>query len=255
MNTTLGDRMKHQYEDRTRVLLPRRTYTIIRVDGKAFHTFTKRYDGPYDEMIVTGMNEAMLALCSEAQGTAFGYTQSDEISILLTDFATNTTDAWFDNNLQKIVSVSASIVTAAFNASLGTTTALFDCRVFTIPDAIEVENYFVWRQQDAVRNSIQSLAQAHFSHKELHGLNVNALQEKLFQEKKINWNDLPIEQKRGRTAIKDDFIYVNILRGDKESEAYMNWSLDSKPPIFTAERMYLRSRIPQREIISEKSDV
>ena len=231
----LGDRMKGQYEGRTRFMLPRRTYTILRADGKAFHTFTRRCQKPYDERLVEAFDAAMLALCREAQGSTIGYVQSDEISVLLTDFTTITTEAWFDGNLQKIVSVAASIVTAAFNAQYGDgtsdrPTAHFDCRAFTIPDPVEVENYFIWRQQDAVRNSISSLAQSKFSQKQLHGLNVNQQQEQLFQEHGINWNETPPEQKRGRCAI------YTIKDG---------WTVDREIPTFTQDRAYLQSRIPQ----------
>lgn len=230
---SFGDRMKGQYEDRTRFMLPRRTYTILRADGKAFHTFTRRCQKPYDQRLVEAMDAAALALCREAQGSCVGYIQSDEISVLLTDFATITTEAWFDGNLQKIVSVAASIVTAAFNAQYSDGTsehyeAHFDCRAFTIPDPVEVENYFIWRQQDAVRNSIQSLAQSEFSQKELHALNTNQLQEKLFQERGINWNDTPTEQKRGRCVVytTDD-----------------GWSVHRDIPTFTQDREFLRSQI------------
>lgn len=231
MHDSLGDRMKRQYEDRTRYALPRRTYTILRADGKSFHTYTRQCDKPYDELFCEAMDYAARDWCSQAQGTMLGYVQSDEISILLTDFATITTDAWFDGNIQKIVSVSASIVTHAFNSFAGEHfrgAAYFDCRAFTIPDAVEVENYFIWRQQDAARNSIQGLAQFHFSPKQLHGLNVNELQELLFQEKGINWNDLLTQQKRGRTVIY------------KELGA---WQIDNNAPMFTKDRTYLSQRI------------
>jgi tRNA(His) 5'-end guanylyltransferase len=228
MSDSLGDRMKQQYEDRTRYMLQRRTYTILRCDGKAFHTLTRHAEKPYDPQIVASMDNAALMLCEDAQGACVGYVQSDEISVLLQDFGDIKTDAWFDGNVQKIASVAASIATAAFNSGYGSH-AHFDCRVFTIPDPVEVENYFIWRQQDAVRNSIQSLAQAHFSHKELHGLNCNALQEKLFQERGINWNDRPVEEKRGRGIVKEE-------RG---------WNIDRNIPTFTQERDYLRARIPR----------
>jgi tRNA(His) guanylyltransferase len=225
--------MKRQYEDRTRMMLPRRTYTILRVDGKSFHTYTKGCDKPYDQRLSDAMDAAAGALCREAQGARFCYVQSDEISALLTDFSDIKTEAWFDGNLQKVVSVAASTVTEAFNREHGWHgRAVFDGRAFTIPDPVEVENYFIWRQQDAVRNSIQGLAQAHFSHKQLHGLNVNELQEILFREKGINWNDSPIDQKRGR------IIRYHADRG---------WLVDREPPTFTQDRDYLRSLITVKE--------
>jgi hypothetical protein len=127
--------MKGQYEDRSRFMLPRRSYTIIRVDGKAFHSFTRHCEKPNDADLAQALDYAAAELCREAQGSCFAYVQSDEISVLLTDFALPTTEAWFDGNLQKIVSVSASVVTAAFAADYSDDerTAHFDARVFTIP--------------------------------------------------------------------------------------------------------------------------
>lgn len=238
MNDSLGDRMKHQYENRTRYFLPRRTYTILRVDGKSFHTFTKNCDRPWDNKLVEAMNHAAIDLCKWTQGSCFAYVQSDEISILLTDFAQDKTEAYFDGNLQKIVSVSASLVTATFNdwyhhlhKSIQTHNALFDCRAFTIPDPTEVKNYFIWRQQDATRNSISSLAQAHFSTKQLHGLSSNQMQERLHKVKGVNWNNLPTEQKRGR------IIYDDMARGE--------WSVENRIPVFTQDWSFLDNLVPE----------
>lgn len=230
---SLGDRMKGQYEDRTRYMLPRRSYCVIRVDGKAFHTYTRGCEKPNDKRLAECMDVTAMALCEKAQGAQFAYVQSDEISVLLTDFALPTTDAWFDGNLQKVCSVSASIATAAFNEKAAEhvlpSMALFDSRVFCIPDPVEVENYFIWRQQDATRNSIQGLLQANFSPKQCHGVNMAEAQEMLFAEKGINWNDEAAYWKRGRCIVKAD----------------QGWRLDSEIPVFTKERDYLASRIPR----------
>jgi len=228
---SLGDRMKHQYEGRTRFLLPRRTYTAIRCDGKAFHSYTRQCDKPFDRTLSQAMADATMALCAQAQGAAFGYVQSDEISVLLTDFSDIHTEAWFDGNVQKIASVSASIVTAAFNRAVASTfagQAMFDARVFTISDRVEVENYFIWRQQDATRNSIQSLAQSQFSHKELQGVSNEQAQELLMAKRGINWNDLPVIQKRGSCVVK----------------AERGWLHDLDIPVFTKDREYLAGMIP-----------
>ena len=115
MKDDLGKRMKEQYEQRTRTYLPRRTYTIIRLDGKAFHTYTRGMARPFDQDFMRVMDETTKYLCENIQGCVMGYTQSDEISLLLTDFTTITTDAWFDGQVQKIVSVAASMATAKFN--------------------------------------------------------------------------------------------------------------------------------------------
>lgn len=229
---SIGDRMKSQYEHRARYTLPRRTYTIIRVDGKAFHSFTRGLERPFDTSFMEWMDYTAKVMCEQIQGTEFAFVQSDEISLLLTDFATIQTDAWFDGNIQKMASVSASIATAYFNAcQLHKKIAMFDGRVFTIPDPTEVENYFIWRQQDATRNAIQMAGQAKFSHKRLQGVNCNQIQEMLFQEFGINFNELPAGFKRGRII--------------KRTEAG-SWEVD-KPPVFTQERPYISDLIPRYE--------
>lgn len=197
----MGDRMKGHYERRAQSYLPRRTHTLIRLDGKAFHTYTRGLTRPYDKQLMDDMTETAQFLCQEIQGARVAFTQSDEISVLLTDFATRQTEAWFDGNVQKIVSVAASIATAKFNELRPGKLALFDARVFTIPDELEVINYFLWRQRDATRNSISMLAQAHFSQKRLHGLSTGAMQELLWSEKQINWNDEDPRFKRGTIVV------------------------------------------------------
>jgi tRNA(His) 5'-end guanylyltransferase len=195
-------------------MLPRRTYTIIRLDGKAFHTWTRDRDKPYDQALSDTFTDTTIELCKEVQGCCFGYTQSDEVSVLLTDFDSPQTNAWFDGNVQKLASVSASIFTARFNdiweynGHRDRGPALFDARAFTIPDPVEVENYFIWRQKDCVRNSISGLAQTHFPHRELQGLNLGQQQEKLFQERGINWADQDPSFKNGVLVLKEVFVEV-----------------------------------------------
>jgi tRNA(His) 5'-end guanylyltransferase len=224
MKDALGERIKSQYEDRTRFSIPRRTYSIIRLDGKSFHTYTKGLNKPFDEGLITDMDSAIVALCKQVQGMVFAYTQSDEISLLLTDFATTQTNAWFDGNIQKIASVSASIITAEFNKLRWirrniieetvtgkshfnpTNTAYFDARVFTIPDPTEVYNYFVWRQQDCMRNSVSMVAQSLFSHKELHGKSTVEMQEMMFQKHQLDWSYYNQSHKNGRLIIKEEYL-------------------------------------------------
>jgi len=232
--------MKRSYEDRYRILLPRRTYTIIRIGGRAFHAFTRQYEKPYDARLAADMDRAAVAVCEDAQGVQFAYGQSDEYSFLLTDFAQLATETWFDGNLQKVCSIVASIFTAEFMRYFSgeCRRAHFDCRVFVIPDPIEVENYFIWRQQDATRNAILALAQSEFPPKQIHGLGCDELQEKLFRERGINFNDRSAEEKRGRVVIYKVLGSAEPLRG---------WLVDRNIPIFTAERDYLIRNIPQME--------
>lgn len=186
MKDELGTRMKEFYEKRTKIKLPRRTYTIIRLDGKAFHTYTRKLQKPFDHALMEDMAWTTKFLCENIQGCKMGYTQSDEISLLLTDFDRLGTDAWFDNDIQKMVSVSASMATGYFNRrrepndfDVLPSLAFFDSRVFTIPTAVEVENYFIWRQKDATRNSISMVAQNKFSHKQLHGKSTDEMKRML----------------------------------------------------------------------------
>ena len=268
---SLGDRMKGHYENRTRYLLPRRTYTLIRVDGKAFHAYTKDCERPFDNMLMEDMDFTAVSLCQQIEGAAFAYVQSDEISLLLMDFANNQTQAWFDGNLQKQVSLSAAIATAHFNSFrwqrilLNTEdpkkldlqrqpTAYFDSRAFTIPDPVEVENYFIWRQQDATRNSISMAAQAHFPHERLQGKTSDEMQEMLWSEKGINWNNMPGGFKRGRcvvrTATVEDKEYTDGRSGKVKVAAGVernSWE-PVIPPVFTRERDWLQEYIPQQTV-------
>lgn len=238
---SLGDRMKEFYENRTRYYLPRRTYSIIRIDGKAFHTYTKGLNRPFDLRFVEDMDKTAIYLCKKIQGAKFAYVQSDEISLLLTDFDNLTTNAWFEGEIRKICSISASLATAKFNQlrflgefndtggiDSNIKIAAFDSRVFTIPHNIEVENYFIWRQQDATRNSIAAVAQSQYSHKELHKKNTSRMQEMIFK-KGINWNDYNSKLKRGRIILKNP-------------ETFQWESL--APPVFTQDRAFLKALIP-----------
>lgn len=177
--TTLGDRMK-RYEAVSQVLLMRRMPIIVRLDGKTFHTFVKGREKPYDLNLSLAMQFATQYLVKNIQGCKLGYTQSDEISLLITDYDTLDTEAWFDSNLQKIVAISASYCTRVFNRQLHALDmldkerplsppkdAFFDSRAFNVPKE-DVCNYFIWRQQDCRKNAISMAAQANFSHKELH---------------------------------------------------------------------------------------
>lgn len=211
MEFTLGDRMK-DYENVTRTYLPKRGYTIIRIDGKAFHTYTKGLNRPFDDGFIDDMDTTAKYLCKNIMGAKLAFVQSDEISILITDFDDISTQSWFANNIQKICSVSASMATKAFNEArlnrlikvndvASMKWAEFDSRVFQIPQRNEIFNYFVWRQNDTVRNSISSVAQSLYSHKELNGKNTNVMQEMIFQ-KGINWNNFHAKYKRGRIIKK-----------------------------------------------------
>jgi len=221
---SLGDRMKG-YENIARNYLTRRIPTIIRVDGKAFHTFTRGMEKPFDRILMTTMQNTMKYLCENIQGCVFGYTQSDEITLVLTDYATITTDAWFGYNIQKMCSVSASMATLAFS------------------NAYTVE---LWKNfPEAMRNSIEAVGQANFSQKELHGKSCNVIQDMLWKDCGINWNDFPVDCKRGsacyKTRVRET---VSILNKTETVEVFRNrWVIDREPPIFSQEREYVEKWI------------
>lgn len=211
-NSNLGTRMK-SFENVNRHYLQPRTPFIIRLDGKSFHSYTKHCTKPFDLNLWKAFNEVCQVLLKEIQGSKLVYTQSDEVSVLITDYDTYETQAWFDKNIQKMVSVSASIATAVFNKHFEhpkKKLAFFDSRVFCVPKE-DICNYFYWRQLDATRNSIQSLGQFHFSHKELHKQSCNNIQELLWSKKNINWNDCQTIQKRGTCFFKQDGKVVTDL--------------------------------------------
>ena len=186
-NCVIMGRIKSNYESRSQTSLTRRVPVIMRIDGKAFHTYTKGLDKPFDKELMNDMDQTAIYLCSKIQGAKCAYVQSDEISILITDYDKLETDAWFDYNVQKMTSISASLATGIFNQLrlqkmvgnefdhsdkyldskyLNSNLANFDSRVFNIPKE-EVANYFLARQKDAVKNSIASVAQHLYPHKEL----------------------------------------------------------------------------------------
>ena len=272
VNDDLGTRMKTFYEQIPKTKLMRRTPAIIRIDGKAFHTFTRGFKRPFDDILIKTMQETTKYLCENIQGCVFGYTQSDEITLVLVDYQRFETSAWFDYEIQKMCSISASMTTMAFNKIFAKNVkeydldwkcsltpqcveiqkahydymevlnkavekgAMFDARVFNIPKE-EVTNCVYWRQLDASRNSIQMVGQANFSHKELHCKTCNDIQDMLMTQKDINWNDFPTYQKRGSCVIKKEIENKSIGYNNevRAIEFRTEWFIDKDIPIFKGE--------------------
>ena len=270
----LGKRMKTFYEEIPKTKLMRRVPVAIRIDGKAFHTFTKGFQKPFDEVLIKSMQDTMKYLCENIQGCVLGYTQSDEITLILVDYKKLTSSAWFDYEIQKVCSIAASMATMAFNKyfseninsecyvfddelldgdfnpnykneyliDLYTTHikasykgAMFDARCFNVPKE-EIANLIYWRQLDATRNSIQMVGQANFSHKELQNKSCNQIQDMLMTQKGINWDDIPSYQKRGSCCIKEEYCCNNSLRS--------TWIVDNDIPIFKGDnRKYIEDLI------------
>ena len=272
----LGTRMKKFYEQVPKTRLVRRMPVAIRIDGKAFHTFTKGFRKPFDDILIKTMQETTKYLCENIQGCVLGYTQSDEITLILVDYQKLTSSAWFDYEVQKLSSISASMATMAFNKYFAENVAneileyktsmvsqcveiqqeikkyhdtlraavnkgaMFDARCFNIPKE-EVTNLIYWRQLDAARNSVQMVGQANFSHKELQNKSCNMIQDMLHEQKGINWNDFPVDCKRGAAVIKKK-IGTNIAAACGIAGAtYENrWVIDRNMPMLKGEdRKYL----------------
>lgn len=302
LRDNLEKRMKKYYEEIPKTKLMRRCPVAIRIDGKTFHTFTKGFKEPFDEVLLRSMQETMKYLCENIQGCVLGYTQSDEITLILIDYKTLTSSAWFDYEVQKMCSIAASMATMAFNKFFAKNVndwwftpfsvvtkefqeretlyktyknaieksemfdarcfnlyktyknaidkgAMFDARCFNIPKE-EVTNLIYWRQLDASNNSIQMVGQANFSHKELQGKSCNDIQDMLFTQKGINWNDYPTYQKRGSCCVKREF-WTDKNDGEEFSKEYQyaldryaidenaikrtEWIIDTEIPIFKGE--------------------
>lgn len=271
----LGTRMKTFYEEIPKTKLMRRCPVTIRIDGKAFHTFTRGFQKPFDEILIEAMQKTMKYLCENIQGCVLGYTQSDEITLILIDYKKLNSSAWFDYEVQKMCSIAASMATMAFNKFFkknvenleqyyaieyetngwygkGTPEyemcetyskavekgAMFDARCFNIPKE-EVTNLIYWRQLDAFRNSIQMVGQANFSHKELQNKSCNQIQDMLI-DKGINWNDLPTHQKRGSCCVRNNIVIstdgtTEIVQLRDSSESENVWIIDKEIPIFKGE--------------------
>lgn len=239
----LDSRMKN-YEKKYE--LPINLPVIIRVDGRAFHTLTHGMEKPFDNIFIDMMNTIGLKLCDEIQNCRLAYLQSDEISFLVYNGIGSTT--WFGNEIQKMCSISASIASV-----VGTKYILdniprksdaiisFDSRAFIMPPK-EVVNYFLWRQEDWERNSLQMLTRKHYSQKDMENKNCEDMHEML-HEKEDNWNNLPTYLKRGRCIVRkpeeisvsNDHFEGNVIRN--------KWIVDLETPIFKENRDYILDRL------------
>ena len=272
VNDELGKRMKEYYEQVPKYRLMRRTPVAIRIDGKAFHTFTRGFQKPFDEVLVKSMQETMKYLCENIQGCGLGYTQSDEITLILVDYKHLNSDAWFDYEVQKMCSIAASMATMKFNKIFNELVtdfftngvdvftedvdlqrymdrlskavnegAMFDARCFNIPKE-EVTNLIFWRQLDAARNSVQMVGQAYFSHKELQNKSCSEIQDMLMEKYNINWNNFPTTQKRGSCCIKQEYAYPDEFM--RTGQWSTRWVIDNEIPQFKGEgREYIEKLI------------
>lgn len=244
MITSLEERMKN-YENKFR--LTENLPVIVRIDGRAFHTLTRKMNKPFDFTFINKMNEVAIALCKEVQNCRMAYVQSDEISLLL--YQKENAHPWFGNEIQKITSITSAIASSVFTLLSREDDmrkhVAFDSRAFVLPPN-EVANYFIWRQLDWTRNSIQMLARQHFSNKELTNVSVNEIIE-LLKEKGDDWNNLSPYLKKGRAVIKiktmERINDIHKRLGEPEFCERSRWTIDDNIPVFTEDRNFIESKM------------
>lgn len=238
---SLGDRMKG-YEKSHNKSFDSSEYLMIRVDGRAFHTYTrglkKTPGNPWNPELESVMNTTAIALCEQIQGAKMAYVQSDEISILVTKGEKETSQIWFGGNLQKMVSLSASIASVTFSLASKEIwegeirPALFDSRIFSLPSKIEISNYFIWRQQDQIRNAVQMMARTLFSQKVLHKVPTKQLHI-MVAEKGFPMEAQTPNRRFGRTIVK---------QSDTDGVGG-KWIVDTQTPNFIQNREYILSKV------------
>lgn len=256
---TLSEKMK-RLEDVTNIKLERKTPVIMRLDGRAFSKYTKGLDKPFDKDLSEVFQWVAFKLKENLDNVKFIYSQSDEINILMTDWTKDTTDAWFTYRVQKMVSVAAGITTALFNSRVEKIInkyasqisdieeaqfkpveeftpvekkyfvwkgkqykAVFDCRVFNV-SMEDVVPYFIYRQKDAMRNSVQALAQSYYSHTQLDKKKQAEMKQLVLDKANVDYDKLPMLQKAGFTIYKDTSD---------------NWIVDTDIPEFMTNRDYI----------------
>ena len=228
------------------------SYIIAMLDGRKFSSLIKnKYEKPFDNVFIDMMNETAKYLLQNIQGAKFAYVQSDEISILITDFDTPQTDAFFSYRLCKMQSIMASMAASKFNqlalrneimktcytpelttydtlkhidkVITGKKLVEFDCKCWNVPNANEAYCHFLWRQHDCVRNSKQQAAQTYLPHKSLVGLDTDAQVKLLLDEKGINWNDYESGKKYGRLITKELMQYHTLIKGEVVNYQRNEW--------------------------------
>jgi len=254
MDDSLGDRMK-KYEETTHLILPPNFPLIIRVDGHCFHKFTRGMEKPFDFQLIELMNTVGIALCKEISNTKVAYLQSDEINLLV--YNQSPQEPWFGNVYAKLCSISASLAAAAtmkwkyehdFKPNYIVT---FDSRAFILPP-YEIQNYFIHRQNDWSRNSLQMLARSLYSHRHLAGKKKSELHELCFA-KGQNWANLPTILKNGRCIIKREQTYEVKNEHFQGFISRPKWVVDLEIPVFTQDSNYLKQfcedeRLPSKSL-------
>jgi tRNA(His) guanylyltransferase len=234
MLDNLGNRMK-AYEAAAAQQLPPRMPMLIRIDGRAFHTYTQGFEKPWDTSIRDGLSRIGEALLREIPGAKLAYCQSDEITVLVTDYDSLGFEGWFKKSVQKMASVSASIATAAFNHHMGSRAgvglATFDARCFVLPQQ-DVCNAFIWRQNDAERNSVLGYCQTIWKQNEIHGLKCVDLRKRL-EAYGVPWERRATWEKRGWCVTRKVLTMTAMewLRSNHSERLVGNVPVDLEQPV------------------------
>ena len=251
---TLKDEMD-RYESTVSMSLKTKTPVFIRLEGKSFGAFTQHFQKPYDPIMTRTMQQTAKQLCAEANGCVFAYTASNEITLILTDYHKWNSVPWLDYDVMRMCSAAASIATIAFSKAFADSMewflqtyngndkdnlytayceasnygARFEAVCFNVPEDRVCEMVF-HQQYQWRRNSILSLANQNFSHREVVGKTLDELHEML-AEKGIFWHDLPTEYRHGSCCSKG----VNPFGRKKK------WRIDTEMPLLTdSNQIYLQ---------------
>lgn len=242
MPMSLGERMK-RYEEASSIILPHRMPVIIRIDGKCFHSLLRRSEKPFDDFVMTCMDKIAYKLLEEIQGAVLAFVQSDEVSVLVVNYNKFDYEPWFSNKIQKLASISASIATAYFNQLWSTkneSIAKFDARAFVLPKE-DVNNYFIWRQQDIIRNAIQMVGRSVSSQKQLHGKSCKDIIDYLKEDRNFDYNTLSSHKRLGRVYTKEQVPFKLENKDEKVMRNMIVCSSDT--PLFKADRDFVNDLV------------
>lgn len=233
---TLGQRMR-ELQLASEIVLPKNN-NILQLDGKSFSKYTKNFVAPFDVKFIDAMDVVAAEVLKAIPGSAFAYVQSDEINILLKPASDIDEKGFYGNRQVKLVSLAAATASVAFSRMFPEfEPALFDARVFTMPDETAVHDFFVWRQRDCVRNSVSMVAGEFFSPKKLDGVKTKD-RLKMLDAIGQSWDDYPAGQRTGRivkrTYVERDFEFVHKGTGEVvQTRALRSTFTPVDAPVFT----------------------
>lgn len=226
----MGDRMKFYESVEAQRKLDPSLPIMCRLDGRGFSSFTRGMTRPFDTRMQLLMQMTARHLV-ELTNAKLGYTQSDEISLVLFNKSENS-ESFFGARVQKICSTLSAVASVYFNSILPSyfpdkvlLLPTFDCRVWSVPTLVEAANTILWRQLDCQKNSVSMAARSVFSHKQCHGLNTREMKEKMLTEAKVDWNQFP-----------DAFTHGTFFKRTTKTDCFTLEEINNLPPLHTARK-------------------